>query len=133
MIAFVLIMFMADGAQASDIYLFCEDGQSPTSCRYKTELALGNLKCDLITSETACQYALLPDPRQPENPDARIESDSVYCKLRSSNCSAPQVGLFGGENCFDKEKVTIPREYGVHHNYWFGLFGSYSRTICRVR
>lgn len=121
-----LILLCAWNAGA--LTLHCNDGETPVSCANKVENALEKLGCKLETAKTKCTYSLLPDPKD-EN--ARIQSDSPYCEITSSNCSSSSVGNFGGETCYDnKTKVSIARQDQVHNGYWFGWFGSYSRTVC---
>lgn len=127
-IAFVL--FLTLNAQASTLTLFCDNHETPNSCGARANAAVEKLGCVVERAETKCTYSLIEDPR---NPGSTIKGDSPYCELTSANCSSPLPGNFGGENCFDREKVRIAKADGVHNGYWFGLFRSYSRTVCRDR
>lgn len=124
-----ILMFFSLNAQAS-MTLFCYESETPASCANKVASALEKLGCMSDKGEAACVYSLTPDPK---NPGATIPSSTPYCEVASSNCSQPRTGNFGGETCLQGEKVKIARADSVHNGYWFGPFGSYSRTICIVR
>ena len=115
-------------AYGSTLTLFCEKGETPESCASKTETAVERLSCAVDKPATRCTYSLVEDPK---NPGLTIPSDSPYCELTSDNCSSPLPGNFGGENCFNREKMQISKVDRVHNGYWFGLWGTYSRTVCR--
>lgn len=123
-------IFCVLSAQASALSLYCDGTKDLNECGVMSEKALENLGCSVNTSLTDCKYGLREDPK---NPGATIPSDQPYCELTSANCSSPLPGNFGGENCFDRQKVSIARRDRVHNGYWFGLFGSYSRTVCLAR
>lgn len=124
------LFFLVLNAQASTLSLYCSDKDSLEACALKTEAALEKLGCVLDKSSTDCTYARKADP---QNQDSTIPTETPYCSLTSQNCSDPMQGNFGGESCFDREKVRISRADGVHQGYWFLPWSSYSRTICRAR
>lgn len=109
--------------QAGTLSLFCGENVILESCGRKIEVALRNLGCIIDSSETKCYYSLDENSNQTNQP---------YCDVTSANCSSPLSGNFGRENCFDREKVKIPKLEGIHNGYWFG-FGPYSRTVCRAK
>lgn len=115
MIGSIAILLLASGAQASTITLFCEEARTPEACSTQAEAALRSIGCILEITEINCGRA--------EGP--------FYCELKSGNCFRAHLGNFGGETCYDSQKVTIPKEHRVHNGYWLGFFGSYSRTLCR--
>ena len=109
-------MTLASSAQASVIILYCEEaGTTAESCSIKTQAALLSLGCSLEISETRCSR----------------EEGPRYCELKSTNCSTARFVGFNGESCDDRQRVSISKEHRVHHGYWNGFFGPYSRTICR--
>ncbi|RYZ84923.1 MAG: hypothetical protein EOP04_16995 [Proteobacteria bacterium] len=128
-----IVLFCSLHAEASDVLLFCNPGDTPDTCKVQTERALHDQNCILETNKTNCHYSLILDPSNKQDIETRIPSDTPYCELTSKNCSSPQPGNFGGENCFGLEKRQIRRAYKVHNGYWFGPFGDYSRTLCRAR
>ena len=129
-IIFVSLICVSLNVLASDLTLFCGKGQTPESCALKTESAVEKLGCAVDKSATQCTYSLVEDPK---NPGSTIPSDSPYCELTSKNCSRPLPGNFGGESCFDRVKTQISKADQVNNGYWFGFWGSYSRTVCRSR
>ena len=122
----LITLFLSANANAS-MNLFCKKGNSPASCAVTAEAALEKLGCKLDKELTTCTYALVEDPK---NPGATIPSETTYCEISSANCTQPSVGNFGGETCYQGTKTQMSKGDGVNNGYWFGLFGSYSRTIC---
>ena len=123
------LTFLSWNAMASTT-LFCNDGVSLTTCADIAEAALEQLGCKVNQQATACTFSLKEDPK---NPGQTIATQAPYCEISSENCSRPNTGNFGGENCSQGTKTQIPKSAGVHNGYWFGFFGSYSRTVCIVK
>lgn len=127
---FALVLLLATNVQASTLSLFCEKSTGPAGCRVQIQVALARVGCEVARDMPFdCQFTLREDPR---HPGATIPSDKSYCELSSVNCESPHPGNFGGENCYAGKKITLSKSDGVHNGYWMGLFGSYSRTICKA-
>jgi hypothetical protein len=114
-------------ASADVLHLHCYKGETPETCATLAETAIQNLGCVVESEKTGCTYALKEDPNDPRK---TVQADTAYCEVTSSNCAQPNVGNFGGETCYDSRKVTIAKKSRIHNGYWFGAFGSYSRTVC---
>ena len=126
---FTLMLLLSMNANAS-MYLYCQKQSDPAACALQAEAALEKLGCALDKEQTVCKFTLVEDPKKP---DATIPSTTPYCVVISNNCSQPRVGNFGGETCDQGQKTQLAKADQVNNGYWFGLFGSYSRTICIVR
>lgn len=125
----IIITFLLSSTAHASMQLFCKKGSAPASCALAAEAALEKIGCNLDKERTTCTYSRIEDPK---NPDSTIRGTTPYCEITSDNCSQPLLGNFGGETCFEGSKTQISKADGVNNGYWFGLFGSYSRTICRI-
>ena len=125
-----ILLFQMFTARADVISLYCEKGPGPRECGSAVVTGLERLGCAVNAAGLDCRYSHADDP---QNPRLTVETAIPYCQVESINCSSPFVGNFGGEDCGDRDKQYLVRSDKIHHGYWFGPFGRYSRTICKAR
>lgn len=129
----VLLTFLILGstsAFAGKNTLHCLKTTDLAVCADRAETALKGLGCMVDESKTTCDYSLIEDPKKP---GATIESDSPYCRVISSNCSGPRVDTFSDKCDGNTKMLNIPRSAKVNNGHWFGIFGSYSRVVCKAQ
>lgn len=126
-IAFLCFSTTAVNASTS-MRLTCEGKSSIQTCKKNVTDALTKIGCNLDSQETLCEYFLAQDPKNPTGPG--IATDEVVCKVYAPNCEHPTMGGFSDSCASDSKQVKLSKSARIHNGYSYGLFGSYSRSIC---